>query len=626
MSDISTKWSQSSDATRSKDKSQQVSFQSSFRFLSYFSFIQARWGEFCKPHICSLIDMMKQTDIVKETIDSGILIGFRRWLERSFMISRHHPYTKTVFKSLTEIRNEEVRHVLRFQGIIHPFSMFCLYYEFLMALLTVVYLIYVLPSDMAYLSFYPHLKWIKFVFDVIMTVSVIVNFSIGYWDKDNMNIVLQSKAIARQLAVRSSNGPMAKHPLLLYRRYIRTFLAWDVMSCIPSYTIGIYFFSHSSSWGLIEWLSLARMARILTIDRTLDMFRAYCRVPVELYVSIEILLWSYSIVLCCMALMAFTSQYPYLFDHITENKDTALAHEAIFATIRSLFGVGQVKIVYSYAEVLTAMLITMISYVMQIWIMGKPSPSSRVELVVGLILVFAAKLYVLWQRFLILSEVGQDHYQQLAGYLKYKGLPPNIREDIYCYYEFRFQKRFYDESAILNMLTENLRKEIPSYRLDKKIEKIKFIRQLPNPMIMQILSNMDPCYYCPGDVIFRVNAPARCLYFIRSGTVALHDENNIEVCHLEDSSYYGDISVILNQFHYVTMTAVAPCKIFKLSHFALMQILDTVPEVKERVFEVTRKLLINGRNDWVSNWVRTRSGALGNVGSSMRINPPLSYA
>uniref|UniRef100_A0AAR5QG59 Cyclic nucleotide-binding domain-containing protein n=1 Tax=Dendroctonus ponderosae TaxID=77166 RepID=A0AAR5QG59_DENPD len=616
MSDISTKWSQSSDATRSKDKSQQVSFQSSFRFLSYFSFIQARWGEFCKPHICSLIDMMKQTDIVKETIDSGILIGFRRWLERSFMISRHHPYTKTVFKSLTEIRNEEVRHVLRFQGIIHPFSMFCLYYEFLMALLTVVYLIYVLPSDMAYLSFYPHLKWIKFVFDVIMTVSVIVNFSIGYWDKDNMNIVLQSKAIARQLAVRSSNGPMAKHPLLLYRRYIRTFLAWDVMSCIPSYTIGIYFFSHSSSWGLIEWLSLARMARILTIDRTLDMFRAYCRVPVELYVSIEILLWSYSIVLCCMALMAFTSQYPYLFDHITENKDTALAHEAIFATIRSLFGVGQVKIVYSYAEVLTAMLITMISQVVRFvakvphslrggarslpaarripQVQGTSAQHSRGHLLLLRVSVPKA----------LLRRVG--HFKHVDRKSTEGNHPDN------------------NAQALLDALSGF--QEIPSYRLDKKIEKIKFIRQLPNPMIMQILSNMDPCYYCPGDVIFRVNAPARCLYFIRSGTVALHDENNIEVCHLEDSSYYGDISVILNQFHYVTMTAVAPCKIFKLSHFALMQILDTVPEVKERVFEVTRKLLINGRNDWVSNWVRTRSGALGNVGSSMRINPPLSYA
>lgn len=164
-----------------------------------------------------------------------------------------------------------------------------------------------------------------------------------------------------------------------------------------------------------------------------------------------------------------------------------------------------------------------------------------------MILAFAAKLYILWQRFLILSEVGLDHYQQLAGYLKYKGLPPNIREDIYCYYEFRFQKRFYDESTILNMLTENLRKvpswaifskvlgmlsgfqEIPSYRLDRKIEKIKFIRLLPNPMIRQLLANMEPCYYCPGDVIFRVNSPARNLYFIRSGTVALHDENNIEV-------------------------------------------------------------------------------------------------
>lgn len=44
---------------------------------------------------------------------------------------------------------------------------------------------------------------------------------------------------------------------------------------------------------------------------------------------------------------------------------------AVFATIRSLFGVGQIEIVYSYPEVLSSIFITMVAYVMQIWIMGK---------------------------------------------------------------------------------------------------------------------------------------------------------------------------------------------------------------------------------------------------------------
>lgn len=69
-----------------------------------------------------------------------------------------------------------------------------------MALITIMYLLYVLPADMAYLCFYRATKWIKFAFDIIMTVSVIVNFSVGYWDKENMSIVLQPKEIARQLA------------------------------------------------------------------------------------------------------------------------------------------------------------------------------------------------------------------------------------------------------------------------------------------------------------------------------------------------------------------------------------------------------------------------------------------
>lgn len=72
--------------------------------------------------------------------------------------------------------------------------------------------------------------------------------------------------------------------------------------------------------------------------------------------------------------------------------------------------------------------------------------------------IFLAKLFIFWQRFLILSEVGEEHYQQLSGFFKYKELPPNLRQEIYSYYEFRFQKRYYDENTILLMLTENLKK------------------------------------------------------------------------------------------------------------------------------------------------------------------------
>lgn len=94
------------------------------RWLSYFSFIQIKWAEFSKPHVCGLIDTMRDTHIVNELVDTGMFIRFRRWFEKIFMVSKKHPYTKIVFKSLSEIRREEVRHVLNHRSMFHPFSEF----------------------------------------------------------------------------------------------------------------------------------------------------------------------------------------------------------------------------------------------------------------------------------------------------------------------------------------------------------------------------------------------------------------------------------------------------------------------------------------------------------------------
>lgn len=96
----------------------------SSRLLSYFNFIQQRWEKFSEPHVCALVDTLKGTNIVQELIGTGVFIECRRWLRKFVMVNVKHPYTKLVFKSMTEIRTEEIKHLLNYPHMIHPFSMF----------------------------------------------------------------------------------------------------------------------------------------------------------------------------------------------------------------------------------------------------------------------------------------------------------------------------------------------------------------------------------------------------------------------------------------------------------------------------------------------------------------------
>lgn len=46
---------------------------------------------------------------------------------------------------------------------------------------------------------------------------------------------------------------------------------------------------------------------------------------------------------------------------------------------------------------------------------------------------------------------------QLHEYVRYKQLPEHMRKRIHLYFDFRFEKRYYKETEILNSISENLR-------------------------------------------------------------------------------------------------------------------------------------------------------------------------
>ncbi|KAJ8945717.1 hypothetical protein NQ314_009079 [Rhamnusium bicolor] len=65
-----------------------------------------------------------EENIVKNFIDTGVFISLRRKFRTSCMISRHHPSTERYFLSNAACRNEQIRHLVHYYYMVHPFSMF----------------------------------------------------------------------------------------------------------------------------------------------------------------------------------------------------------------------------------------------------------------------------------------------------------------------------------------------------------------------------------------------------------------------------------------------------------------------------------------------------------------------
>ncbi|CAH0551009.1 unnamed protein product [Brassicogethes aeneus] len=133
---------------------------------------------------------------------------------------------------------------------------------------------------------------------------------------------------------------------------------------------------------------------------------------------------------------------------------------------------------------------------------------------------------------------------ELEEYMRHKQLPSYMRNRIYTYYEFRFQKRYFREDEILNTISGQLKQEINMHACKKLVENVSFFRNLPMNLLVRIISCLQIQVFLTNDVIIRSGTPGKCMYFISTGTVAVYTKSGKEICHLKDGDHFGEVSLL----------------------------------------------------------------------------------
>ncbi|KAG5871610.1 hypothetical protein JTB14_027365 [Gonioctena quinquepunctata] len=165
-----------------------------------------------KQHICGLNTAPEE--ILNQVIESGMLINLRRNCLGCTMISRKHPKTLLYFKST---RIEEMRHLTKYIHIIHPFSLFALYWEFFMF---VVYMSSLMAIALGGVNVDPDIKkmwvYIKFLLNICIAVDMLKMFFTGFYDRNRDKTILKSSSIAE--------------------KYIRTYFFVDILIMLHGFT------------------------------------------------------------------------------------------------------------------------------------------------------------------------------------------------------------------------------------------------------------------------------------------------------------------------------------------------------------------------------------------------------
>lgn len=138
-------------------------------------------------------------------------------------------------------------------------------------------------------------------------------------------------------------------------------------------------------------------------------------------------------------------------------------------------------------------------------------------------------MYQIYTRF---TNSG-DKYNKLMGevssYMKHNELSPELKNRVFRYIKFMFQKHIFKESDIKQTLSSTLKNEILLYTCQDLVEKVEFFKNLPHQVILSIVSRLKPVIYLANDVIVEAGTPGKSMFFVHRGSVAVYTATNKEV-------------------------------------------------------------------------------------------------
>ncbi|CAG9812445.1 unnamed protein product [Phaedon cochleariae] len=511
-------------------------------------------------HDCKL-QADAEEDVLAQIIDTGIFINLRRKLLTLSMVNRDHPRTQLYYKSGASCRREGVRHLVNYMIMSHPFCLWCLYWEFFI-FWVYSYMYLVCSLSVAFLrnrEVLGKMNIARLAGDFVLLIDMIHLFFMGYYCTEKSRTIM--------------------NPIQVAKHYLATYFFVDLISSVPSYCeILKWLFDidefNNPYLSAMRLLSIFKVFRIGRWLETLELYRQYMNYSSYWFKAIKAVLM-YLVLIVLLYAAIFTVMNFMIFTESPDRSEMYKFERFYKATMILLVVSHGDNTLISTANIAVVSLFLCVGYVMQLFLY--------------------AEVMQVWNKFESASNKNDNLLQQFKEYMKYKGLPIQIREKMFTYFNFKFQNEFFNEAQINSMVSDILKQEILMHVTKIHLEKAQFFKGIPETVLMKIVSQLKSEIYLPDDVIVTAGTPGTCMYFIYFGTVAVYTAMGKEICHLEDGAHFGEIALVFNEPRIATVVAVTPCELFKLKRTDFLDVIEPFAELKTQIVANARERLLRSR-------------------------------
>lgn len=192
-------------------------------------------------------------------------------------------------------------------------------------------------------------------------------------------------------------------------------------------------------------------------------------------------------------------------------------------------------------------------------------------------------------------DVAKTQYKEkldkMNAFMKYRNLPPDLQKKINNYYNYLWEtRRGYDESTVLEDLSAPLKVSVSLFLNKDIIEKVPFFENAGDDLIKEVIMNLRPVVFTPGDYIVRAGELGFDMFFISRGSVDVvsADESTVYAT-LTEGQFFGEIALLLSTTRTATIKAKEYCDLYCLDKDTFDRILTRYPDFEETIQKLADK-------------------------------------
>ncbi len=185
----------------------------------------------------------------------------------------------------------------------------------------------------------------------------------------------------------------------------------------------------------------------------------------------------------------------------------------------------------------------------------------------------------------------EEKVEKINTFMRFRRIPEDLQERVRNYYSYLWESRKgYDEGEVLSDLPASLKIRVALQLNREIIERVPLFSGASDDMITQIVMNLRPVVYTPGDYVFRKGEVGHNMYFISKGAVEVVSEDGHTVyATLTQGNFFGEIALLMSTPRTATIRAIDYCDLYTLDKPTFHQILENYPEFTAKVEDMARK-------------------------------------